>query len=668
MARERRHPSADRTERRLRVRPRLLALCVALALAPAARGAADLTALSLEQLLEVTIVGASKYEQRQDEVAAAVSVITRQEIRQHGWRTIDDVLASLPGVYITYDRQYSYLGTRGLGLPGDYNSRILLTINGNRINDPTYDAAPSGRLLPIDLDLVERIEFIPGPGGAVYGQNAMFGVINLVTRSGESVGAELSGAYESPQGTGEVRASWGGRLAGGTDVLLSAYGMRSQGEDRFFEYGASGVSGVAAGLDGERDQEFFASVRRGAWSFDFLYSDRKKDDPTGAYLSDPLVPGQFQADKYTLAQLQYQDRFAGNTLQATARAFYGREQFSSELSYEGSILAQPTNTQWVGGEGRLVYTGIARHTLMAGLEAQSNYDTDQFIYDLSNPGNDIALPASSARYGLYLQDEWRITDQWLATIGGRVDYNDTTGTDFSPRAALIWHATPGTTFKALYGRAFRAPNVYEAVYDDGIAQVANPNLSGERVDTIELVADHRVSRDFTLRASVYQWKLKDLVTLGVDPVSGIPQYQSGAPIDAKGVELSADKTWSNGARVRGSVSYQDTEQEGSGWLLNSPRWLGKLNASAPLPWAGLRAAYEWQYNSARLTNDGSETRSYGISNVSLVAEGGLRGLTVSLTVFNAFNEDYSHPAADSNWQNSLQQDGRSYRLKATYRF
>jgi iron complex outermembrane receptor protein len=624
--------------------------------------------MSLEQLLEVSIVGASKYEQRQDEVAAAVSVITRQEIRNFGWRTIDDVLSSLPGLYRTYDRQYSYIGTRGLGLPGDYNSRILLTINGNRFNDPAYDAAPTGRLLPIDLDLVERIEFIPGPGGAVYGQNAMFGVINLVTRGGEGVGADFSGAYESPQRTGEVRATWGGRLAGGTELLLSATGMRSKGEDRFFDYGVSGVSGVAAGLDGESDTEFFASVRRGAWSFDLVYADRKKDDPTASYLSDPLVPNQYQADKYTLAQAQYQDRFAQDKLQATARLYYGRQQFESEMAYDGVIFTQPTNSQWVGAEGRLVYTGIARHTLLVGVEAQDNYNVDQWLFDRSSPDSGIDMSTSGVRYGFYAQDEWRITDRWLATLGGRVDYNDTTGTHFSPRAALIWHALPSTTFKALYGRAFRAPNAFEAVYDDGVSQVANPNLKGEQVDTVELVADHRIGRDLALRASVYQWKLKDLVTLGIDTASGLPQYQSGASIDAKGIELSADKTWSNVARVRGSVSYQDAKQDGNGQLLNSPHWLGRLNAAAPLPWAGLRASYEWQYDSSRRTLDGSEASGYGISNIGLLADGWVRGLMVSFTVFNVFDEDYSHPGADTNWQNTLQQDGRSYRLKLTYRF
>ena len=160
----------------------------------------------------------------------SVSVITRSEIKAFGWRTLAEALASLPGIHTTYDRQYSYLGTRGFGLPGDLNTRILLTINGNRVNDVVYDQATIGRDFPLDLDLIERIEFIPGPGGAVYGQNAMFGVVNVVTRTGGGVdGTELAASYQSPQAAREGRATWGKMLDNGVDVLLSASGLQSPG-------------------------------------------------------------------------------------------------------------------------------------------------------------------------------------------------------------------------------------------------------------------------------------------------------------------------------------------------------------------------------------------------------------------------------------------------------
>ena len=138
--------------------------------------------MSLEQLMNVSITGASKYVQKQSEVAAAVTVITRNDIRAYGWRTLSEILTSLPGVFATYDFSYNYIGVRGFNVLGDFNTRILVSINGNRINDATYDQGPMGRDFPLDVDLIERIEFIPGPGSAVYGQNAMLGVVNIITR------------------------------------------------------------------------------------------------------------------------------------------------------------------------------------------------------------------------------------------------------------------------------------------------------------------------------------------------------------------------------------------------------------------------------------------------------------------------------------------------------
>lgn len=648
--------------------PRTLCLALAAAFAATAHAATDLTALSLEQLLEVTVVGASKYEQKQSEVAAAVSVITRGEIQAFGWRTLADALASLPGIHTTYDRQYTYLGTRGFGLPGDLTARVLITINGNRVNDPVYDGGPVGRDFPLDMALVERIEFIPGPGGAVYGQNAMFGVVNVITRTGADLdGVELAAAAQHPQRLREGRVSWGRRLDNGVDVVLSASGLRSRGEDRFFDYGSTGISGVAVGLDAERDREFYARIGRGAWALDVVYGDRGKKDPTAAYFVDPLVPVDYYADSYGLAQLQYQDSFAGDTLQVSGRLFAGRYRYDATLPY-GTLFSFPAEGDFRGTEWRLLSTAVAGHKLMLGIEAQDNVRTDQSVNDLADPANSFTIAQSGYRIGIYAQDEWRVGATLTATLGLRVDRNNATGTKTSPRAALIWQATPATTLKALAGRAHRAPNVYESQYDDVFSQVSNPALDGERIDTIELVADHRVGSDLALRGSLYEWTMHDIVTLGLDPVSGLTQYQSGEKVKARGLELSADKTWASGARLRGSVAAQDVAYASGGALLNSPKLLGKLNLSAPLPWAGLRAGYEWRYDSRRLTLDGSKLGGHAVSNLHLSTEALAKGLELSLGIQNLFDKRYAHPGADTNWQNSLEQDGRSVRLSADYRF
>ena len=635
---------------------------------PGAAQADDLTAMSLEQLLETPIVGASKYEQKPGDVASAVRVISRQDIQTFGWRTLDEALASLPGVHITYDRQYKYLGMRGIGLPGDLTARVLIMVNGNRINDPVYDAAPVGHDLPLDIDLVERIEFIPGPGGAVYGQNAMFGVVNVITRSGASLdGAEVSVSYQHPNTARTGRASFGKLLDNGVDVLVSISGRSANGKDRFYDYGSSGISGVAAGLDSERDQEFFARVSRGAWSAEIVQGDRAKRDPTAAYLSDPLVRTRPYSDRYALGQLHYQDRHADGTLLVSGRLFAGRYRFEGTFSY-GSLFSEPTRADWYGTEWHAVSTAIEGHKLMVGVEAQDNATARQSLLDLAQPANDSRINSSGHRLGVFAQDEWRVIDTLSATLGLRVDHNNFTGTRASPRVGLIWQSTPATTMKVLYGRAQRAPNAFERDYSDGETQVANPSLRGESVDAWEAVIDHRYGHDLAVRASLYRWTTRELITLGIEPVSGLSQYQSGGSIRSQGLELSADKVWASGARLRGSVSLQDADSgQGGGRLPNSPRSLGKLNLSVPLPWSW-QAGYELQADSKRMSLAGDDLGGYAVSNLTLGTTRLARGVELWLSVHNLFDRRFAHPGSEINWQNAFEQDGRSARVKLVVRF
>lgn len=624
--------------------------------------------MSLEQLMDVKVVGAAKYEQPLNQAAAAVSVITRSEIKAFGWRTLAEALASLPGVYTTYDYQYSYLGTRGMGAPGDLTARVLIAVNGNRLNDPVYDGGTVGRELPIDIDLIERIEFIPGPGGAVYGQNAMFGVVNIITRSGEETnGAELSAAWQDPQDAFEGRATWGKRLANGLDVLVSASGLRADGDDHFFDFGATGVSGVATGLDGESDQQYFARLARGAWSGDFMFGKRRKADPTASFFADPLVPGDYAGDEYAVGQVQYADSFAADTLKVTGRLFGGRYRYTSILTF-GTPVSYPAFGDWIGSEWRAVSSAFAHHRLMIGVEGQQNLRADQAAADLVVPANNFRIPNSNYRVGIYVQDEWQLTARLAATLGLRVDHDSRSDTSPSPRAALIWQPLDHTTFKVLAGRAHRAANAYERDYADPASQLPNPNLKDERIDTLEIVVDQRLGKDLSLRASLYQWLMYDIISLSTEPVSGFAQYVSGHTIKANGLELSADKQWAHGARLRGSVSLQDAHYTDGPDVLNSPKLLFKLNLSTPLPWWGLRTGYELQTDSSRLSLDGSRLGGYAISNLHLGTDALGHGVDVSFTVRNLFDKHYAHPGAESNWQNALEQDGRSFRIQAGLRF
>jgi iron complex outermembrane receptor protein len=623
--------------------------------------------LDLEELLKVRVVGASKYEQSQDEVPAAVAVITHEEIRRFGWRTLAEALRTLPGVYASYDRQYEQVGTRGLGLPGDYNTRLLLTINGNRVNDPLFDTGPTGRDFPLDLDLIDRIEFIPGPGSAVYGQNAMFGVVNIITRRGADLaGAEGSLSGQHPQRTREGRLSWGGVFDNGLDVLVSASGMRSRGENLQMSYGASGIAGIARRMDGEHDIETFAHAALGAWQFEWTHGSRHKDDPTAAYLANPLVPGQYQQDMYSLSQLRYETTL-GNAWDLSARLFGGAQRYSTKIPYVSLQSSLDTSTWW-GTEWRVMKVLREAHRLQLGIEYQDNHHIDMRSIGATAPAHDLDIDVPSHRLGVFAQDEWRIRPKLTATLGLRADRNADGSSSLNPRAALVWQAKPDSTIKVLYGTAHRQPNASESYFDDGVSLAANPMLHHERIQTTELVADQHLDSNFLLHASVYRWVLDDVIQLGRLAGSDLSQYRNGPRIHAEGAEVAADRSWPGGIRLRGSLSFSNLARDDNQPDVNAPRWLARGLLSAPVPVAGLLLTYELRYDDHRSTYIGTQTGGQLLSDLRLSTSTWIAGTDIALRVRNLFDRHYSYPAGDTNWQTSLEQDGRSIGLQVQARF
>jgi outer membrane receptor for ferrienterochelin and colicin len=158
----------------------------------------DLTDLSLEDLMSIDVYGASKHTQSASDAPSSVTVITAEEIQKYGYRTLADILESVRGFYITNDRDYSFVGVRGFGRLGDSNNRILVLVDGHRINDNVFGEPYLGTEFLVDVDLIERVEIIRGPSSSLYGADAFFAVISVITRKPAQLkGTELSFADAS---------------------------------------------------------------------------------------------------------------------------------------------------------------------------------------------------------------------------------------------------------------------------------------------------------------------------------------------------------------------------------------------------------------------------------------------------------------------------------------
>ena len=144
---------------------------------------------------EETVVGAAKREQSLGTVASAVTVLTADQMRRFGYRSLSEALRGVAGVYIVDDRMVERIGVRGLQLLGDANTRILILIDGTPLNEPWAQFVDSSTALPVNLDDVARIEVIRGPVSSIYGTNAFFGIINIVTLEADRKSTRLNSSH-----------------------------------------------------------------------------------------------------------------------------------------------------------------------------------------------------------------------------------------------------------------------------------------------------------------------------------------------------------------------------------------------------------------------------------------------------------------------------------------
>ena len=251
----------------------------------AADTAADLSVLksmSLEDLGEVqvnTVVAASGFEQKITEAPSSISIVTAEEIKRYGYRTLADILASLQGFNVSYDRNYAFLGTRGVSL-GDFNSRILLLVDGHRVNNNINDSAAIGTDFILDVDLIDHVEVIRGPGSVLYGNNAFFGVINIVTRKVD--GVEASGEYGSFD-TYKARLTIGKSYTNGVAFLLSGTYYQSEGPEQLYykEFNTPDQNhGVAQNMNGDSYESVFGSFSYADLILEGAYISREHTDPT----------------------------------------------------------------------------------------------------------------------------------------------------------------------------------------------------------------------------------------------------------------------------------------------------------------------------------------------------------------------------------------------------
>jgi signal transduction histidine kinase len=334
-----------------------------------------------------TVEAVALHAQTLAEAPANVSVITAADIRHYGYRTLAEALASVRGFYVTNDHTYHYVGVSGVSLPGDFNTRLLVMLNGHPLTDNIYNSNGFfGQDFGLDMDLVERIEIIRGPTSARYGSNGMLTNINVVTCSPVD-GERLRVSTETDSfGERKLSASSSLYLGGGANLLVSGSAFNNTGisfppaslglPPQSVPPGASGSN-----ADGERAYHTFANLIWHDWSFTAYFNSRDKQPPVGLGTSLSDDPSQHVVDGRSMAGATYKHQVGPGKLQW--QISYDRYRCQDRYDYpvDGQIQAvrDYNRGDWV--DSQLTYELPVRSvgSLAVGVEGSWELRNLQFL-------------------------------------------------------------------------------------------------------------------------------------------------------------------------------------------------------------------------------------------------------------------------------------------------
>lgn len=610
----------------------------------------------------VEVSTASRFAQSAVQAPSVVYVLSAQDIRELGLRNLADVLRSLPGLYVSDNSVFTFVAARGLGRPGDLNARLLFLLDGMRINENIYDAAQIGREFFVDVNLIERVEFAPGPGSAVYGNNAFFGVINIITKRADRLAGLQLQASRASDSESTLALSYGHRAESGAEGWIAASAFEQPRLQQPFEL-PPGVAERFAPLDWDRGHRLSAYAAYQAFSLRAGLSERERGVPWPMGRADPPELGQAHSltRNHFLALAWERSLGADWDLSLglqSQRAQYRRDEPYRDETGARRVFRDQTLGRWQVVEARLGYQGLAGHFLTLGLEYQR--DGRQWL-DTGTVGEAPlqSFDLRERRLGLYVQDEWRLGEQHSLMLGLRRDRTDAAGTSLSPRLAWVWNPAPSTGLKLLYGSAFRGANRAE-VANNTVLEAPLPGA--ERVRSLELALDHGLSRQWRLRASAYVARIRGLIRLSPE----FPVFENGALLRGRGIELSLSGRLSGGAQLLGSLEWHRNRGDAATDSLNNqPSRQLKLMFSQPLwrpDWrlsAQLLAAGHRQVLTERLSG-------YGLLNLNLLWQADSQTELV-LGLHNvADRRVFELP--DAGLLDGLRQPGRVLRLSLSRRF
>ncbi len=618
----------------------------------------------LDLLAEQTEIATRSY-LNSDYVPGMVTVLRGDDLARRGARTVWDALGFVPGVVpIIPSIGAPRVTVRGVGAVGPYRVEGYIKVlqNGIALNDDVNGLADAAMLMP--LAQVERIEVIRGPGSALYGEYAMAGVVNIITRSDEQR-VFLFGGSEQSYGGGAIVATGNDRFR----LSLNLSQWRSSGAD--MEAGPDGLytTGVAAiaessyapGPANEEIRGRYGVVQLTAGQFSLVgqWHEARLGDYFGVnhYLppdSDRLVDtrqitsfearqrlgrGHSRIELYAgerRYRLKKDGLFAG-----TALLFSGQEGDDVTVSLDYEERRRYYGVDWLLEQGA--------HRLLLGLQqADSRTLQDSQSYNfLVLPDGSIEIGDTWYNYGLSvvagttrhmtsltLQDEYRVSDALSVTYGARYDHYSDTEANWSPRIAAVWRWDSQQTLKAQYSHAYRPSTFLEQ-------SASAEGLPSVTMETVELGYAARTEHSYW-RLSAAHSNVGHVVIQEVR----VPSFVSGEKMEINSLELEGGVNLGADLSVTGSLARLWSDLSGkAGSIPGSSDWLARLGgqwrATAGL-FANLEINHVSNFNREQ-ADPRPAAKGFTTADLTLTQESRY-GLTLRAGIANLFDADVRFPA------------------------
>jgi outer membrane receptor for ferrienterochelin and colicin len=549
-------------------------------MAQAKRPPSDLAQATLEQLMDIPITTASRTTETQSDAPARVEVITAEQIRRRGYRSLLDVLKDLPDFKVDlrgnwdFPAELTVQGVRGAG-------RVVLLLDGIRVSAPTNEPLPIVANYPVHG--ARQIEIVYGPVSAVYGADAFSAVINIINRDvSEATGLSVDtsvGAF----GLYDQTMSYGTRI--GTDGGLVVSGQfQHDGQpdlSRFYPDDFQGMQAQRSGIfptifgvmtpsqpvSPEYHIPLFAgslqaTYRAGGLQLSAFGNRSHLPTTAGVYTPDNVVygDGAFNENSLFVGAGSYTRRVG--TITSTSTITLSRHQLGSHSGYMDLYSNMNRSYKYafgsmLKGEQDISFKPASAVTLTTGATVERFFAIPQTA-DLNAPIQSQATPGTIlgtnivdeffklhyTNVGAFAEMRYAMTRTVVLTTGGRLDYNTRYGSTFNPRVGLVVQATAGTTLKLLYGTAYLAPSPYQQyahygsfLTDDGgrtyhspYWHLPNPDLKPENKKTFEANVLQRLGPNMSVSASSFYSRFTNLIQPTV-PDQAYAGVFHGWPVD-----------------------------------------------------------------------------------------------------------------------------------------